>query len=83
MNKIEIEQHYRIDIKYRNLEEYQFETQLRELVADCIQPVRDRLIANNKQLVEISKFNLKVEKDIDKLEVIYNNIQEFEEEERR
>jgi predicted secreted Zn-dependent protease len=36
MSKSEIEQHHRIDIKYRNLEEYQFETQLRELVADCI-----------------------------------------------
>ena len=83
MNKNEIEQHHRIDIKYRNLEEYQFETQLRELVADCIQPVRDWLIANNKQLVDITKFNSKVEKDIDKLEVVYNNIQEFEEEERR
>ena len=44
-----------------------------------MQPIRDRLILNNKQIVEIVKFNSKTEIDIDKLEVIYNNISEFEE----
>ena len=51
-------------------------------MADCVQPIRDRLILNNKQIVEIVKFNSKTEIDIDKLEVIYNNISEFEEEQK-
>ena len=46
----EREEHSKIDKKFHNMEMYQFETQLRELVGECIAPIRERVLFHNEDI---------------------------------
>ena len=73
MNSAEQDQFHRIDAKHRNMQNYQFETLLREICAECIEPLRRRVIVNNEQIAEITKNSLVHADKIDKLEIVYFN----------
>lgn len=38
----EVEHHQKVDAVHRHLQNYQFETQLREIVSECMAPLRNR-----------------------------------------
>ena len=59
MKDEEREQHSRIDKKFNNMEMYQFETQLRELVGECIAPIRERVLNHNEEIAFSQKEMLK------------------------
>ena len=71
----EIEQFSHIDAKYRNIERFKFETQLREIVGECIGPLRERVIANNDRIGVIDKMLLIHGQKLTDLEVIYKNVE--------
>lgn len=50
MPEDELEQHRQIDKKYKDLKSYQFDNKLREIVNECIKPLRLRLLRNNEQI---------------------------------
>ena len=73
MSTEELDQFHRIDARHRNMQNYQFETLLREICAECIEPLRKRVIVNNEQIAEMTKDNLVHADKIDKLEIVYFN----------
>jgi len=48
METNELEQHRQIDKKYKDLKTYQFDNKLREIVNECVKPLRSRLLKNNE-----------------------------------
>jgi len=46
MHPEEVKQFHKIDGKYKRMKEFEFETQLRELVSECIAPIRQKLLDN-------------------------------------
>ena len=73
MSSSELDQFQRVDAKYRNMQNYQFETLLREICAECIEPLRKRVISNNEQIASMTKESLVHADKIDKLEIVYFN----------
>ena len=73
MSTEELDQFHRIDARHRNMQNYQFETLLREICAECIEPLRRRVMVNNEQIAEMTKDSLVHADKIDKLEIVYFN----------
>lgn len=73
MSTAELDQFQRAGAQYRNLQNYQFETLLREICADCIAPLRERVINNDERIASMTKESLVHADKIDKLEIVYFN----------
>jgi hypothetical protein len=67
----ELDQHRSIDAKNKDLKSYQFDTKLREIVNECVGPLRARLILNNEQIAGLSKGAIVAGDKIDQLETVY------------
>jgi len=76
MKEDEREQFHKIDSKYVDMQSFQFETQLRQIVGDCMGPVREKVILNNEQIANLLKDYEKHNFKIKQLEIIYYNMQE-------
>ena len=48
MKPAEVEQFSKISATFSKMKDFQLETMLRELVADCVAPLRDKVMSNNE-----------------------------------
>lgn len=74
MKKEERDQFRNMEKEYNDIQTYKFETQLRELVGECINPIRLLVYDNNEKLGSVQK-DYEIQSDrINVLEVIYKNM---------
>ena len=47
MKTDEVDRHVKLDNKYRDLQDFQFEIKLREIAQECMKPIRERVLSNH------------------------------------
>ena len=69
----ELDQVFKIDTKFKEIEEFSFENKLREIVSECIGPLRERVIQNHEDISNMTKDFVRQAHKIDQLEIVYFN----------
>ena len=64
MQSQEVKQFNQIDSKFKRMKDFEFETQLRELVAECIAPIRVRVLENCDSIGSLNKDSIRFKSQI-------------------
>ena len=80
MSKPEADQHYKINKSHKDLKTFEIETQVKMLVNEMLMPISRKVIINSVDIAEIQKREEKEKRKVEMLEVVYFNIDKFQQE---